>query len=543
MRHRPRGPITVVALAVAVVLLPLIWTAARGAAGVGWAIGESSTVLNAALWTVGGSVGTVVLASALTFLLAPLPRRGWITGLFLVPAASSTVVVAVVWRAAFAFRPSGRDQVGLVNEVLTVVGLPPVAWLAQEPLLNTIVLVAALVWIATGPAVAVLLAVLDRSTEGSPAREARDLGAMLRTLRTPIVLVGVVVAVVAVRTFDLVWVATGGAFGTAVPTTEAVDRALQDGQVARGAAMAGLAVILAALGALAVWAVIGRTRDPFAPAAPRRGRHRRRRAPDASPRVAGPLRGVAAAVVAAVALLPLAGVVVDAVRTPSAVAQGGWWNWVGSPEVVLGSLRAVLHPDRGDMWTALIHSVVVVVPAVVLAVLTGLAVARTLAAVGEGGRRVAWGAVLLWAALPPVAVVLPLADALATAPDLARLVVVWIVHAGLGAPLVALLVARRPSPVAHLVGAAALQLVVVWGDLLVSASLLGGDDATIRPVTLQLATLVAERGEELHLVAAGALVVAAVPVVVVLSTWRCTVAAIVGSPAAAVDRDQTAVNE
>ena len=59
-------------------------------------------------------------------------------------------MVAVAWRALFAFRPSGRSQTGLVNEVVTTIGASPVAWLTQEPLVNTVVLAAALVWVAAG---------------------------------------------------------------------------------------------------------------------------------------------------------------------------------------------------------------------------------------------------------------------------------------------------------------------------------------------------------------------------------------------------------
>ncbi|QGG95299.1 carbohydrate ABC transporter permease [Actinomarinicola tropica] len=524
MRDRPaaRAGTGTTLLVAALLVVPTAWTLVRSLSGASWLVGSAtSTVVNAAVWIVGVTLGTVVVAGFLTWLLAPLRRRAWLTSLLLVPAASTLATVAVVWRATFAFRPDGRGQVGLVNEVLTTVGLSPVAWLTQEPLVNTVVLATSLVWVLAGPATALLLARLDQGAGGPTRRSPHDLVVELRPTGA---LVAVVAAVVAARSFDLVWVATSGSFGTHVPATRAVDLSLVASQPGRGAALASLVVVISlALGAVGWW-VLGRRGGPHAGAGTgRRGRHRRRSRDATGDRRDG-LRTAAAWVVVVLALLPVVGLVLDAARPAEDVASSGWWTWPTSPDLDPTSLQAALDPDVGGMWPAVLDSLLVAVPATALALAAGLLIGRGMEVRGGADDRRRRTALVALVLLPAVAVVLPVARLAADVDVTAvRLGLVWLVLAALTSPIVALLDVRsRPARRApgDVVALAAVPFVVAWSDLLVGGTVLGGTEATVRPVTLQLAELVSRRGEELHLVAAAGVVAALVPVVVVLSTWR-----------------------
>lgn len=536
------------ALIVLVVAIPLAATALRGATSLGWVLdSQVSTVVNTAVWVVGSTSGAVAGGLGLTLLLHGRRSSPVLRGLLLVPAAASLTVVAVAWRALFAFRPAGRPQVGLVNEVTGVVGLAPVAWLTQEPLVNTVLLAGALAWAASGVVAVVLLAHLrdvPGPVGGARARWAAFRRDVLPVVRRPLVAVTLGVGIVAARTHDIVRVATDGSFGTQVLSTEAIDRALQASQPGRGAAL-GLVLVLAVvpLVGLLLWSA---TRDREEVPRGRHSRGRRHRTDDlptstrpedaasSPPRGRRPF-GVAGALVVAVMLVPLVGIVLTALRPASDVAADGWWHLVAAPDLSLVNLRTVLSDGTtGGMWAATLDTLAVTVPAVLLtsglAIVTVDAIDRLRPGAARGARFLLVSA----AAVPLAAVLPPLVEALDAVGVQGSPVALWLVHTAVGLPFAALVIgaatSRRRgawSPERVLV-AAAIQFVLIWGDLLVASSVVGGEASGPEPVAVRLASLVASRGEELHLVAAAAVVTLAVPVVVALSVRSSIERVVVG---------------
>ena len=221
-------------------------------------------------------------------------------------------------------------------------------------------------------------------------------------------------------------------------------------------------------------------------------------------------------------LVPLLGVVVTALRPAADVAADGWWNVVADPSLTLDNLRVVLGdgPSGGAM-DALVDSLLVAVPAVALTVALATLTAGALRRLEGAGATVLRVALVAAAVVPLAAVVRPIFDVYDAVGLTGTLPGVWLAHVALGLPLVTLLVVRgagwaAPGP-SVLAAAAAVHLLLVWNDYLVSVTVLGGADADVVPSTVHLAALVASRGEELHLVAAAALVTLLVPVVVLLS--------------------------
>ncbi len=210
-------------------------------------------VRNTVVWVVGVGIGATVLGLALAVIADRLRARRLLVAVVLVPAVIAPAAVAVIWRSTLAFRPAGTDQVGLVNGLLGVGGLNPVAWLTQVPI-NTLLLAAALVWMQTGVAMLILSAAVARvpndvreAARVDGANEMQIFGRItVPTIKGAVLLAGLSSAVVAVRVFDLVKVATDGQFATSVLGTEMFDQAFVHDHTGRGATLAMVMLVLVA---------------------------------------------------------------------------------------------------------------------------------------------------------------------------------------------------------------------------------------------------------------------------------------------------------
>jgi alpha-glucoside transport system permease protein len=251
----------VVALWWGLPLLQTLWLSVAELAWVATDGGARLALRNTIVWLVVVTAGSTVAGLALAWVAERLRAQRVLVPLVAVPTAVALTVVAVVWRALAAFRPAGTDQVGVINQVLAVPGLDPVAWLVQAPV-NTVVLAGALVWVQTSVALLVLSVAIAR-VPGDVRDAARVDGATdlqvfgritVPSIRGAIVLAALSSAAVAIKVFDLVTVATDGQFSTAVLGTESIDQAMRQGAPGRGAALAVLMLLL--LAPLALVAVL-----------------------------------------------------------------------------------------------------------------------------------------------------------------------------------------------------------------------------------------------------------------------------------------------
>ncbi|QNN54892.1 sugar ABC transporter permease [Nocardioides mesophilus] len=191
-------------------------------------------------------------------LLAALMTRtrvrgaGFFRTVLFLPQVVALTVVAVVWRQIYA--PTGP-----LNDALRLVGLDGFArgWLGDRDwVLVAIGLVGT--WVGTGLCTVLFLAGLSkvgRELYESSRLDGAGFWAELRFISLPSLRGELAVAltltmVAALRTFDLVYVMTGGGPGNAsrVPSYEVYDRAIQEGDVGTGITVALVltVVILAA---------------------------------------------------------------------------------------------------------------------------------------------------------------------------------------------------------------------------------------------------------------------------------------------------------
>lgn len=147
------------------------------------------------------------------------PFRGLLRGVFIMPMMATPVAVALVWTMMF------HPQQGVLNYLLSLVGLPASLWV-YSPTLVIPSLVLVEVWHWTPLVMLIVLGGLA-ALPTEPYESARLDGAtewqLFRHITLPLVAPFIVVAAVirtidALKTFDTIYVITGGGPGTASET-------------------------------------------------------------------------------------------------------------------------------------------------------------------------------------------------------------------------------------------------------------------------------------------------------------------------------------
>jgi len=147
------------------------------------------------------------------------PFRGMLRGIFIMPMMATPVAVALVWTMMF------HPQQGVLNYLLSLVGLPPSLWVySPTVVIPSLVLVE--VWHWTPLVMLIVLGGLA-ALPTEPYESARLDGAsewqLFRFITLPLVAPFILVAAVirtidALKTFDTIYVITGGGPGTASET-------------------------------------------------------------------------------------------------------------------------------------------------------------------------------------------------------------------------------------------------------------------------------------------------------------------------------------
>jgi alpha-glucoside transport system permease protein len=141
--------------------------------------------------------------------------------LVFMPMAISFVGASVIWRFVYDYRPGDRDQIGLLNGILTGLGGDPVNWLQQVPL-NSFLLMVVLIWVQTGFAMVILSAALKgvaieqieaAQLDGTNAWQ-RFWNVQVPAIRPSLIVVLTTISIASLKVFDIV-----RTMGTAYPDT------------------------------------------------------------------------------------------------------------------------------------------------------------------------------------------------------------------------------------------------------------------------------------------------------------------------------------
>jgi alpha-glucoside transport system permease protein len=171
--------------------------------------------------------------------------------LIFLPMAISFVGASIIWRFVYAYRGEGQEQIGLLNQIVVWLGGTPKQWLLDSPL-NTLLLIAVMVWIQAGFAMVILSAAI-KAIPGDIVEAARLDGVTawqmfwritLPSIRPALIVVIVAITVATMKIFDIVRTMTNGNYDTNVIALEMYNQAFRYQEVGQGSALAVFLFIL-----------------------------------------------------------------------------------------------------------------------------------------------------------------------------------------------------------------------------------------------------------------------------------------------------------
>jgi len=177
---------------------------------------------NNLLWILLMVSGTVVIGLLMAVLTDKVSYEPYAKAIIFLPMAISFVGAGVIWKYVYDYS-SGPVQIGLLNAMLQALGFEPVSWLT-EPAVNNLALIVVGVWMWSGFSMTILSAAL-KGVPSEILEAARVDGAGEWTLFWKIIVpmimptIAVVVTIMVInvlKVFDIVYVMTGGNFGTEV---------------------------------------------------------------------------------------------------------------------------------------------------------------------------------------------------------------------------------------------------------------------------------------------------------------------------------------
>jgi alpha-glucoside transport system permease protein len=215
-----------------------------------WQSFWDSSYGNNVKWILLMVTGTISLGLLIAVLADRVKYEALAKAIIFMPMAISFVGAGVIWKFVYDFGTQ-QSQIGLLNAIITGFGGKPVAWL-QTTGINNLALVAVGVWIWTG----FCMTILSASLKGVPAEileAARVDGASEWTIFWRIVMPYILPTVVVVLTtmvinvlkiFDIVYVMTGGNFGTEVIANRMYTEMYKNFNSGRGTAVAVVLILV-----------------------------------------------------------------------------------------------------------------------------------------------------------------------------------------------------------------------------------------------------------------------------------------------------------
>jgi alpha-glucoside transport system permease protein len=248
--------------------------------------------------------------------------------------------------------------------------------------------------------------------------------------------------------------------------------------------------------------------------------------------------------------LPTAGLLVSSLRPAADIQTTGWWTAITHPFAettrwTLDNYEQVLTAE--GMGNAFLNSLLVTIPSVVIPITIAAFAAYAFAWLDFPLRGFFFAIVVALMVVPLQTALIPILRDYVKLDLNGTYLGVWLFHTGFGLPLAIFLlfgyISSLPGEIiesAHIDGAspfttftrlvlplsvpviasfAIFQFLWVWNDLLVALVFLG-TGREVMVVTQQLSALVGERGQDWHILTAGAFITMIVPLLVFFSLQR-----------------------
>ncbi|MFQ5433708.1 MAG: carbohydrate ABC transporter permease, partial [Anaerolineae bacterium] len=203
---------------------------------------------NNIMWIVFGSTLSVVFGLIIAVLADRSSFEKLAKSMIFLPMAISFVGASIIWNFIYEFRPAGQPQVGLLNALVVSFGGEPRAWPQWADIIpwNNIFLIIIVVWLQAGFSMVLFSAALKGIPEELMEAGRMD-GAnefqiffriMIPYIQGTIITVWTTIVIFTLKIFDVVWVMTGGQFGTHVIATQFYRQAFTAGNKGFGSAIA-----------------------------------------------------------------------------------------------------------------------------------------------------------------------------------------------------------------------------------------------------------------------------------------------------------------
>lgn len=206
---------------------------------------------NTLLWVVLVPIGSTLIGLVYAVLIDNSRFEKVAKSLLFLPMAISFVGAGIIWKFVYEYRGAAQEQIGLLNAVLTWIGLEPLRFLQDSPW-NTLFLIAVMVWIEAGFAMVVLSAAI-KAVPNDIIEAARLDGAnawqlfarvTVPSIRPSLVVVLTTICIATLKVFDITQTMTGAEFNTQVLANEMYDWSFTFGDNGIGSAMAVVIFVL-----------------------------------------------------------------------------------------------------------------------------------------------------------------------------------------------------------------------------------------------------------------------------------------------------------
>lgn len=185
---------------------------------------------NNIMWIVFGSTLSVVFGLMIAVLADRSRYEKFSKSMIFLPMAISFVGASVIWKFIYEYRPVNTPQIGLLNAIVVALGGTPRAWTQWTEIApwNNLFLIIIVVWLQAGYAMVLFSAAL-KGIPGELMEAGRIDGAnefqiffkiMVPAIRGTIITVWTTIIIFTLKIFDVVWVMTGGNYGTHVIATQ-----------------------------------------------------------------------------------------------------------------------------------------------------------------------------------------------------------------------------------------------------------------------------------------------------------------------------------
>jgi alpha-glucoside transport system permease protein len=183
----------------------------------------TTALRNNALWLIIMVPATISFGLLIALLADRVKYESLVKAIIFMPMAISFIGAGVIWQFMYAIVSGGGSQIGVLNGIATALGADPIPWLSTQ-WINNLALMVVGVWLWAGFSMTILSAALKGLPEEvleaarmDGANEFEVFGKIMFPMILPtITVVFTTLIIIVLKIFDIVFVMTGGNFGTEV---------------------------------------------------------------------------------------------------------------------------------------------------------------------------------------------------------------------------------------------------------------------------------------------------------------------------------------